>query len=207
MRYERSTRGQNFYELDRNLRDVLERIAPEAQTRWQGTLSDFGAWVGGAVDEEADYTDRFAPPVLEPYDRDGERINRIRYNPMWEAVSREVYQRGIVGLNHQDQPAPFVVTFAMGYLLSQSDISLFCPATMTGAVAYVLDRFAPAPVREKYLHWLTRMDGEALTGGTWATELHGGSDVGATTTVARAEGDHFRLNGLTPGRACVNPSP
>lgn len=196
MRYERNTRGQNFYELDRNLADVLERIAPEARARWQGTLSDFGAWVGGAVDEEADYTDRFAPPVLEAYDRDGERVNHIRHNPMWEAISTEVYRRGIVGLNYQDQPAPFVVTFAMGYLLSQSDISLFCPVAMTGAVAYVLDRFAPAPVREKYLHRLTRTDGEALTGGTWATELHGGSDVGATTTVARAEGDHFRLTGL-----------
>jgi alkylation response protein AidB-like acyl-CoA dehydrogenase len=40
------------------------------------------------------------------------------------------------------------------------------------------------------------MDGKALTGGTWATELHGGSDVGATTTTARHEGDHVRLNGL-----------
>ena len=37
---------------------------------------------------------------------------------------------------------------------------------------------------------------ERRGGGTWATELHGGSDIGATTTVARKEGDHFRLNGL-----------
>ncbi|MEE8247085.1 MAG: acyl-CoA dehydrogenase family protein, partial [Alphaproteobacteria bacterium] len=88
------------------------------------------------------------------------------------------------------------VTFAMGYLISQSDPSLHCPVTMTGAVAYVLDRFAPAEVRERYLHQLTRMDGEALSGGTWATELHGGSDVGATTTVARRRGDHFALSGL-----------
>jgi alkylation response protein AidB-like acyl-CoA dehydrogenase len=196
MRYERQVRGQNFYDLDRNLHDVLARLAPEALSRWQDTLSDFGAWVGGAVDEEAEYTDRFAPPVLEAYDRDGELTNHIRHNPKWEAVSREVYRRGIVGLNYGDEPAPFAVTFAMSYLLSQSDPSLHCPVTMTGAVAYVLDRFAAKSVREKYLHQLTRMDGEALTGGTWATELHGGSDVGATTTVARRAGDHFVLNGL-----------
>jgi alkylation response protein AidB-like acyl-CoA dehydrogenase len=40
------------------------------------------------------------------------------------------------------------------------------------------------------------MDGAAKSGGTWATELHGGSDVGATTTVARAEAEAWRLTGL-----------
>ncbi len=67
---------------------------------------------------------------------------------------------------------------------------------MTGAVAYVLDRHAPAAVRDKYLHHLIRTDGQALTGGTWATEHHGGSDIGATTTSARTDGDHIRLNGI-----------
>jgi alkylation response protein AidB-like acyl-CoA dehydrogenase len=71
---------------------------------------------------------------------------------------------------------------------------------MTGAVAYVLSRQGPAAVRDRYLPMLTRRDGEALTGGTWATELHGGSDIGGTTTVARPVGDqlgyHWRLSGL-----------
>ncbi len=196
MTFEAQTRGQNFYVADANLRGVLSRLAPEALARWQGTLSDFGAWVGGAVDEEAEFTDREARPVLETYDRDGEVVNRIRYNPVWRETSAEAYRRGVVGLNYGDDPAPYVVTFAMGYLLSQSDVSLHCPVTMTGAVAYVLDQFAPPDMRARYLPDLVRTDGLALTGGTWATELHGGSDVGATSTTARAEGDHVRLNGL-----------
>jgi hypothetical protein len=40
------------------------------------------------------------------------------------------------------------------------------------------------------------MDGHAKTGGTWATEQHGGSDVGATTTSAVRNGDRFALHGL-----------
>lgn len=196
MDYPREIRGQNLYALDANLKAVLARLDPEAAAAWAGTLSDFGAWVGSEVDAQAEYTDRQGPPRLEAYDRDGELVNHIRHNPAWEAVSRGAYARGMVGLNYTDAPAPFLVTFAMGYLLAQADIALHCPVTMTGAVAYVLDRFAPKPVREKYLPALTRMDGEALSGGTWATELHGGSDVGATTTSARAEGDHVRLNGL-----------
>ena len=82
--------------------------------------------------------------------------NRIRQNPGWEAVSREAYRRGVVGLNYGEAPAPFLLTFAMGYLLSQADVSLHCPVTMTGAVAYILSRHGPAAVRERYLPLLTR---------------------------------------------------
>ena len=196
MQYPRDIRGQNLFALDVNLQRLLARIAPEAAARWTGHLSDFGAWVGSEVDTEAEYTDRHGRPALDAFDRDGDPVNRIRVNPLWEAASRGVYERGIVGLNYIDDPAPFAVTFAMGYILAQADISLHCPVTMTGAVAYVLDRFAPGPLKETYLHQLTRMDGGALSGGTWATELHGGSDVGATTTLARKDGDHFRLDGL-----------
>ncbi len=199
MTYPREIRGQNFFELDRELHDSLIALAPGEFDKWSGMLADFGAWVGAAVDEEAEFTDRHAPPVLETHDRDGRIVNRIVHNPAWQAVSREVYQRGIVGLNYGDDPAPFLITFAMGYILSQADPSLHCPVTMTGALAYVIDRFAPDSVRERYLKDLIREDGQTLTGGTWATELHGGSDVGATTTVATAIADapgEFRLNGL-----------
>lgn len=196
MHYERATRGQNFYKLDTNLQRLLRRIAPLAERRFAADLDSFGAFVGGPVDEQAEYTDRLGKPVLETYARDGQIQNRIRHNPAWDAVSREAYVRGAIGLNYTDNPAPFTLTFAMGYLLSEADVALHCPVTMTGAVAYVLDRFAPRDTRTKYLSQLTRMDGAALSGGTWATELHGGSDIGATTTTARREGDHVRLNGL-----------
>jgi alkylation response protein AidB-like acyl-CoA dehydrogenase len=79
---------------------------------------------------------------------------------------------------------PHLLTFTMGYLLAQADISLHCPVTLTGAVAYVLGSHAPDGVRQRFLYDVVRMDGLAKTGGTWATEQHGGSDVGATTTVA-----------------------
>ncbi len=196
MTYQRAVRGQNLYTLDVNLQRVLTGLLGDDLARWESKLSEFGAWVGTEVDEQAQHTHRNAPPVLEPYDRDGKLVNHIRHNPLWDKVAREVYERGAVGLNYGEEPAPYLVTFAIGYLLSQADVSLHCPVTMTGAVAYVLDRFAPADVRNRYLELLTRTDGAALTGGTWATELQGGSDIGATTTVARAEGDHHVLNGL-----------
>lgn len=182
--YPPSVRGANLFDLDLEAQDLLARLLPDYE-RWRPVLADFGAFVGDEVDAEAAYTDRHGLPRLEAYDRDGRLVNRIVHNPAWEAVSAEVYRRGMVGLNHAPdagQRAPYALTFAMGYQLSQADLSLHCPVTMTGAVAHVLAHFAPAPVRDLYLHDLIRRDGRALSGGTWATELHGGSDVGATTT-------------------------
>ncbi|MGC2108449.1 MAG: acyl-CoA dehydrogenase family protein [Candidatus Korobacteraceae bacterium] len=158
-------------------------------------LAEFHDWVSTAVDAQANYTDRYAPPALETYDRNGEVINRIVTNPWYEEQHRELYRRGIVGLPYAEQ-APHLLTFAMGYVLSQADISLHCPVTLTGAVAYVLGSHAPNAVRQQFLFDVVRMDGQAKTGGTWATEQHGGSDVGATTTKAVRNGDRFALHGL-----------
>ncbi|MEC9368502.1 MAG: acyl-CoA dehydrogenase family protein, partial [Pseudomonadota bacterium] len=188
--------GLNFFEIDRDLQAVLHGLDAKAFKRWRGTLSDFGAWAGGPLDDQASWTDRRAPPRLVTHDGEGRLVNRVETNPLWDEATRQIYHRGIVGLNHVANPAPYLVTFAMGYLTSQSDVSLHCPATMTHAVAHVIARFAPNSIRERYLQSLTRMDGGALSAGTWATELHGGSDIGATTTVARKEKDHFRLTGL-----------
>ncbi|MFA5121875.1 acyl-CoA dehydrogenase family protein [Zavarzinia sp.] len=189
--------GADFYALDPSLRRLLARVIPDSAARQDARLHDFGAFCGSAVESAADYTDRFAPPRLETWDRKGDLVNVIHHNPMWDRVSAEAYARGAVGLAFGPQAEPFTLTFAMGYLLGMADISLHCPVTMTGAVAYVVDRFAPEAVRARYLPDLVRMDGKALTGGTWATEHHGGSDVGATTTRATPAGDGTaRLNGL-----------
>ncbi|HME57676.1 MAG TPA: acyl-CoA dehydrogenase family protein, partial [Terracidiphilus sp.] len=131
----------------------------------------------------------------ETYDRNGEVVNRIVANRWYDEQHEELYRRGIIGLPYAEK-APHLLTFTMGYILAQADISLHCPVTLTGAVAYVLGSHAPDAVRQRFLYDVVRMDGQAKTGGTWATEQHGGSDVGATTTGAVTNGDHFALHGL-----------
>ena len=81
MKLPQRTRGLNFFEIDPDLHLVLESLQPAEFSRWRGVLSGFGAWVGGPLDEEAAYTDRFARPRLIPYDRPGTLINHIQYNP------------------------------------------------------------------------------------------------------------------------------
>ena len=190
------SQGGNFYRADGNLQALLRRSAPWLSDADDARLNSFGAWAATAVDEQADYTNRFAPPLLETLDEGGRPRSVVRHNPLYAAVHREVYERGIVGLNYGTARRPFVLTFVMGYLLAQSDISVHCPATLTGAVAHVLDRFAPQTVRDAYLPDLVRMDGSAATGGTWVTEKQGGSDVAATATTARRKGGGIVLRGL-----------
>src|SRR5271166_380647 len=172
---------------------LISRVPRMAEYRSQ--LFEFRQWVLTDVDAQANYTDRYAPPALETYDRNGEVVNRIVSNRWYDEQHQELYRRGIIGLPYIED-APHLLTFAMGYVLAQADISLHCPVTLTGAVAYVLDSHAPESVRQRYLYDVIRMDGHAKTGGTWATEQHGGSDVGATTTVAIWNGDRFTLQGL-----------
>jgi alkylation response protein AidB-like acyl-CoA dehydrogenase len=162
-------------------------------------LADFRQWVLTDVDAQANYTDRYGPPALETYDRTGGVANRVVLNPWYDAQHQEIYRRGAVGLPYSLPPsdaAPHLLSFAMGFLLSQADISLHCPVTLTGAVAYVLGYHASESVRAKYLQAVTRMDGLTATGGTWVTEQHGGSDVGATTTRAVTHAGRFALHGL-----------
>ena len=134
-------RGLNAFDIDRNLQNIMQRAQPAQFARWRDDLSEFGAWVGDELDSEATYTDRHGRPLLAAYDRNGDIVNEVRLNPAWTKASQEIYRRGIVGLNHLDQPASFLITFAMGYMTSQSDVSLHCPATMTGAVAHILRQF------------------------------------------------------------------
>ena len=160
-----------------------------------GKLREFRDWVLTDVDAQANYTDRYAPPTLQTYDRDGEVINRIVSNPQYDEQHQECYRHGIIGLPYKET-APHLLSFTMGFLLSQADISLHCPVTLTGAVAYILGYYADERLRTQYLDDVVRMDGKTKTGGTWATEKHGGSDVGATTTEAIANGDSLALHGL-----------
>ena len=175
--------------------ELLLASREHSLTSYASMLADFAEWVRTDVDSQAAYTDRYAPPILETYDRNGAVVNRIVLNSRYEEQHAEVYRRGIIGLPYSEG-APHLLTFTMGYLLAQADISLHCPVTLTGAVAYVLGYHAPQDVRARYLQDVVRMDGLAKTGGTWATEQHGGSDVGATTTRATRADGHFRLHGL-----------
>lgn len=179
-------RGLNFYLTDPVLRRLLANAwAPPQRERAEAVLARLGQLAGTLIDEQAEYTDRFARPRLVTHDRDGNPANQVDYNPLLAEARRRTYGLGVVGHCYGPDPLPPTFHFSAVYLISQADTGLACPVTLTGATAHVLARHGTEVQKERYLPGLTvREPRPYLEGATWVTEKQGGSDVGANSTAA-----------------------
>ncbi len=184
---QREGRGLNFYLIDEDLQRSLRRsLSPEQYRRAEPLLVRMGELSGGPIDRQAEYTDRLARPVLETHDRQGNVVNEVRYNPLYEESVLEVYGLGTIGCNYGEDPLPYAVHFGLLYLLSESDPGLACPVTLTASTAYVLARHGDEEQKARHLPPLTvRGKGPYADGATFVTEKQGGSDAGLATTEAR----------------------
>jgi len=189
-------RGSNIFTHDETLRDLLKRHDPQLLFRQEDQLNDFGSWIGSSVDSQAEYTATLAPPTLETWDQQGNLANRLHLNPLYLRCQHELYQRGFIALNYGDTPAPHLLTLAMGYLLSQVDLSLHLSAALGSTVAFALEHHAPADVRRHWQPGLLRRDGTALTASTWTSERDRADTDNRITTSARKNGPNYSLDGL-----------
>lgn len=187
-------RGMNLFAADHLAQSILQRIAPDLLAAQATDLDSFGAFCGTELDAQAEYSDRIHPPAWKntPVDpvHPGERRGKVYFNPRYQACHQEVYRRGFIAYAFDRQnPTPQLYPLIGQYLISQADIAIGCPVAMTHPVALIIERYAPDAVRKTFLHELTRTDGRAKSGGTWATEKHSGSDVAQTQTKAVPQGD------------------
>jgi acyl-CoA dehydrogenase len=170
---------------------VLEYVEP----RFIST----GVWAASKMDSRAKYTDREGAPVLIRYDREGNEINTIWYNDGYLQTVKEGFGTGVVSLRYDQQAPeqiPFLVNEILYYIMSESETGFTCPVSLTQGTAFVIEKFGSPEQKEKYLHRLGSSNPETLLqGATWLTEIQGGSDVGATQTVATKNGDHYLLTG------------
>jgi acyl-CoA dehydrogenase len=195
--------GQNFYLIDRSLREVLPlRLPPELRDHFEPHFTDLGAALGGTLDDQARLADRH-PPVLHHRDRHGADRQWIEFHPAYRALEEAGFSRfGLAAGSHAagvlgwDAPLTPIIKYVMTYLFAQTEFGLLCPISMTDAMTRVLRRFADADLLERYLPGLVSLDPEqALQGAMFMTEKAGGSDVGAAATVAREIGGQWRLYG------------
>ena len=192
-------RGRNFYRDDKALQAILDRLLDSRERgAAEPLLQRMGELAGGEIDRQAEYTDRQARPVLETYNRQGDVVNHVLYNPLYEESARHVYGLGIVGCNYGADRLRYAVHYALLYLLSESDPGLACPVTLTAATAFALDRHGSDAQKRRWMPGLTvRQPGPYIDGATWVTEKQGGSDAGAATTavVPGERPGHYRLSG------------
>lgn len=191
------TRGLNFYLEDQNFQFLCETVMDRAVfERARPHLTVMGEVAGGELDELAAEADR-NPPVLRAWDERGRRVDDVVRHPAYRRMEEIAFSRfGLAAMAHRPgvlgfpDRAPHVVKYALSYLFAQSEFGLLCPVNMTDSCARMISAYGSAELKERYLPRLTATDpGRLWQGVQWMTERTGGSDVGASTTVARRGAD------------------
>ncbi len=188
------TSGINYYSADPDLSFLLRRhLSAEDYERAQGILTEMGAVASQKMDELAEIANRQGP-VLVQYDKRGQRVDEVVFHPAYHELERIAYQDfAIAACCHREGAlgwpgrVPQPVKFALGYLGMQAESGVFCPVSMTDALARVLERYASEPLKQRFLPSLTALTmAELGQGAMFLTEKQGGSDVGLTATIAKA---------------------
>jgi alkylation response protein AidB-like acyl-CoA dehydrogenase len=189
---------QNQYRDDRVLRSYLHRaLPPEMLAAIAPGLDAMGEAAGGELYRDQ-LADRLNEPRLTRWDAWGRRIDRIDVTPLWRKAERLAAESGLVAIAYEREHGALsrVHQFALAYLFTPSTDLYSCPLAMTdGAASALIASGNAALIARAVPHLTARSPASFWTSGQWMTEATGGSDVGATRTVAREEGGAWRLYG------------
>ncbi|HBB88349.1 MAG TPA: acyl-CoA dehydrogenase [Blastocatellia bacterium] len=185
----------NQYEDDSVLRSYLRRSIPTDVLREiEPTLVEMGKLAGGEL-YQMQLADRLNEPTLTQWDAWGNRIDRIELTPLWRVAERIAAEHGIVATAYEQKHGRFsrVHQCALAYLFTPSTDIYSCPLAMTDGAARTLLASGNRALIERAMPHLTSRDPkEFWTSGQWMTELTGGSDVGASETIAKPDSDLTR---------------
>lgn len=188
------------WQVDASSRWWLEHLVGGATAADLDRLSAVGRAVGSQrLRDAADRANR-NDPQLVAWDRWGNRIDDVAFDPAWDEVLHAVTSSGVCGLPWLEPDRGYLVRAAAMELWARLDIGVMCPVTMTGATVPVLQRDpdgAGGALATRILEAAAAGlgDGHPLVGMAM-TEPQGGSDLSATSTTATPLGDGtWRLDG------------
>ena len=165
--------------------------------------AELGRYVGSAEAREHARLANAHPPVLRTHDGQGRRVDFVEYHPSYHALMARAIGSGLHSLAWKERPAGFTHRAALCYLWNQLEQGTACPVTMTFAAIPV---FAHAPSLDAGWRAKVLADAydarplpvarkEGATIGMAMTEKQGGSDLRAVATLARKDGEGWRLTG------------
>ncbi len=196
--YQAPPRLENQFTSDALLRDYLARKLPDSMRgAIEPELAHLGALSAGPL-YDLQLADRENEPKLTRWDAWGRRVDTIALTPLWREAEKLAAQHGLVATAYERKHGTLsrLHQFALVYLLEPSLDVFSCPLAMTDGAARTLLAHNNAALMARALPRLTSRDPQTMwTSGQWMTERTGGSDVGLTETIARKEGDAFRLYG------------
>ena len=196
----------NLFTTDAALRAAVEREGAAAHVE---ELARAGAVIGTAASFEDGRLANRHPPLLQSFNVQGERVDRIEFHPAWHALMQGIAARGYHSSPWVRENGRAVagahVARAAGYLMqAQLECGTLCPTTMTyGAIAamrrdsVLASDWVPRLLTREYDARdlpIERKRGGLI--GMGMTEKQGGSDVRANTTRARPTADgSYRITG------------
>ena len=187
-----------LYRSDVALQGLLRHALPaQVLAGIEPSLQELGELGAGAL-FRLQLEDRLNEPRLVNWDPWGRRVDRVSVTPLWQAAERIAVEHGLVAdaYEHAFGVHSRLVQFAKIYLFAASTDVYACPLAMTdGAARALLDSGNERLIARAVPHLTSRDPASFWTSGQWMTEATGGSDVGTTQTVARREGDIWRLYG------------
>jgi alkylation response protein AidB-like acyl-CoA dehydrogenase len=195
--------GQNFYSVDRGIRQLLPLYLPAGDfAQLQPHFDRLGQLAGGRLDELARIADQNSP-VLHPRDRFGRDEDWIDYHSSYREMERIAFsdfqfhamshRGGTLGM---DRPLPAVAKYALQYLFVQAEFGLMCPISVTDTSIHLIRKFGDSALQDYLLPKMLSADPATQWKGTqFMTERAGGSDVGTIETVAKFENGAWRLHG------------
>jgi len=142
--------------------------------------------------------DRLNDPVHTQWDAWGHRIDRIDVSPLWVEAQVLAAKTGMVAAGYETTHGAHARThqFAVVHVLGPSLDVYSCPLAMTDGATRTLLGSGNQALIDKFVPLLTSRDpGVMWTSGQWMTERTGGSDVSQSETVAKKDGDQWRLYG------------
>ena len=142
--------------------------------------------------------DRLNEPVLTQWDAWGQRIDKIEVSPLWREAQVLAAKLGMVAAGYEPRFGGYARThqFAICHVIGPSLDIYGCPLAMTDGAARTLLASGNQALIERYVSRLVSRDPAVMwTSGQWMTERTGGSDVSQSETVARRDGDGWRLYG------------
>src|SRR5512133_648796 len=188
----------NTFSGDPLLREHLARtLPPDALREVEPELLHLGELAGGSLLALQD-ADRLSEPRLVQWDAWGRRVDRIELTALWREAAPLAARHGLVAVAYERRLGALSRTYQMAlvYLLDPSTDVYSCPLAMTdGAARTLVEVGSPALVERAVPRLTSRDPARAWTSGQWMTERIGGSDVSRTETVARRDGDGWRLHG------------
>jgi alkylation response protein AidB-like acyl-CoA dehydrogenase len=188
----------NQYVADDVLRRYLRHTIPaDALARIEPELNEVGELAGGEL-YRASLAERRDEPVLTQWDAWGKRVDHIEVSPLWKRAARIAAEKGMVATAYERKSGAHsrVHQFALVYLVDSAWHVYSCPLAMTDGAARTLVTSKNQALIERAVPRLTHRDPAlAWTSGQWMTERTGGSDVAICETVAKQDGDQWRLHG------------